>query len=349
MSNHESHEEDELHEEEQSREPGRGGPWSLLFLPSRHSSPSCHSWLTAARRVAEPSALWAAGADAIAVILLLDAFIRLLPGRSSLAFVFFHVPAWLPLAPAVPAAIAAGVLLRVRPVVKGAIVLAFCNALAYLALLRTGRLTGSPLPFSYVVALALVPALFVRRRAPLAGVAVAAAGLLLAHVLTFGATDYRRPADAIVVFGAKAQPDGAPSQVLLDRTMTAVALWRAGYAPRLIFSGGHNEPDVMARLAREGGVPASAIVLDRGGLNTAATMGFLRRLSAEGAGGGRPRFLAVSNDFHNARIRLLAERLGLDCRTVPAHEPVGLTWRPYFIARECAALPVYYLTRRREP
>lgn len=326
--------------------------------------------------MAEPSALWAAGADAIAVILLLDAFIRLLPGRSSLAFVFFHVPAWLPLAPTVPAAIAAGVLLRVRPVVKGAIVLAFCNALAYLALLRTGRLTGSPLPFSYVVALALVPALFVRRRAPLAGVAVAAAGLLLAHVLTFGATDYRRPADAIVVFGAKAQPDGAPSQVLLDRTMTAVALWRAGYAPRLIFSGGHNEPDVMARLAREGGVPASAIVLDRGGLNTAATMGFLCRWHGHparvsqgrpgpgqpgesgaprgGTSDGRPassvpRFLAVSNDFHSARIRLLAERLGLDCRTVPAHEPVGLTWRPYFIARECAALPVYYLTRRREP
>ena len=284
--------------------------------------------------------LWAAFADAIGAILLLDALLSLLlPGHSSIAFVFFDLPDWLPMGPIWPAAMGAAILLRLRPGIVAAIALAAWNAAAYLALLAGGRVTGSPLPFSCLVAVGLVPALFIRRRAPLPAVFVAAGLLVAGHILTFGQTDYRRPGDAIVVFGAKAYDDGRASKPLYDRTMTAVRLFQQGYAETLIFSGGDNEPDVMKRIALEHGVPASAIVLDPNGVNTAATLRFCRAR--------RPgRILAVSNSFHNARIKMLADRFGLDLVTVPAEEPRPLRGRPYYVARECAAITAYYLTVR---
>ncbi len=277
-------------------------------------------------------------ADAIGLILLVDAAASLLPGHGSIAFVFFHVPQWVPLAPLWPAALAAGILLRVRPLIAAAIVLAGLNTLEYTVLLAAGRVSGSPLAFSAVVAVALVGAMTCRRRAPIWAVAPAAGALLLAHLLTFGATDYRRPADAIVVFGAKAYADGTPSQALCDRTLTGIELYRQGYAGRLVLSGGPGEPQAMRRLALDRGVPAGAIVLDDAGVNTAATLGNLR--------GRFARVLAVSHYYHNARIKMTARRMGIDCYTVPARETRRLVGEPYYVARECAAFAAYYLRLR---
>src|SRR5205823_2607480 len=60
----------------------------------------------------------------------------------------------------------------------------------------------------------------------------------LAQMWFFGETDYRRRADAAVVFGARAYADGRASPVLADRVTTACELYRAGLVPKLIFSGG---------------------------------------------------------------------------------------------------------------
>jgi len=285
-----------------------------------------------------PGRLWASLADAVAVFLLLDAALGVLPGHGSIAFVFFHLPRGLPLREALPAALGVGVLLRCRPAIAAGLAVAAGNAVTYASLRAAGAVAGWPVSLSALLAMALVPPLFVRRRAP-AGAVVAAMGLLvLAHVLTFGHTDYRRPADAIVVFGARAYADGTPSQALRDRTRTGIELYRQGYADELIFSGGGSEPAVMRTLALRHGVPDAAIVLDPHGVNTAATLRFVR------ARGGA--VLAVSHSFHNARIKMLAERLGIDLATVPAHEPVPLTAEPYYVARECAAIAAYYLTVR---
>ena len=286
----------------------------------------------------EPRAIWAALADAVGWILVLDAALRLIPGHGSIAFVFFDLPRWLPWRSAWPAVLGAAILLRARPLICAAAAVATCNALTYVGLRAGGQITGWVLPLSYVIALGLIPAMFIRRRAPLRAAAVAAGLLVLAHVLTFGHTDYRRPADVIGVFGARAYADGRPSQALQDRTMTGIRLYHEGYADRLIFSGGGREPDVMKRLATDSGVPASAIELDHQGVNTAATLRYLRRR------GGR--VLAVSHSFHNARIKMLAERFGVDCLTVPAVESRRLAREPYYIARECAAIAAYYLTVR---
>lgn len=276
----------------------------------------------------------AAVADAVAAILAVDAWLCFLPGHSSISGVFFHVPDGAPLAGVWPAVLAVGILLRVRPLTAAAVALAVWNCAEYYALLGAGRIEGFPVPFSALVAVGLAPALFAAR-APLPATAIAAAALVPLHLFSFGVTDYRRPADAIVVFGAKAHPDGRASLALEDRTLTGIRLWREGWAPALVFSGADNEPDVMRRIALEQGVPDSAIVLDRAGVNTEATL----RNAARRFG----RLVAVSHYYHNARIKMLAGRLGAACVTVPARMTRRLAREPYFVLRECAAFVAYYL------
>ena len=91
-------------------------------------------------------------------------------------------------------------------------------------------------------------------------VAVTAACVLLfpvAQVFFFGKTDYRRPADVVVVFGAQVHRDGAPSTSLNDRMTTAIELYKdhlVKQSPRLGRRGrerlqrGHRD----ARHGREG-------------------------------------------------------------------------------------------------
>jgi len=51
----------------------------------------------------------------------------------------------------------------------------------------------------------------------------------VAQMICFGLTDYRRPADAIVVFGAGISPDGTPSLALCDRVRTGCLLYKQGW------------------------------------------------------------------------------------------------------------------------
>ncbi len=181
------------------------------------------------------------------------------------------------------------------------------------------------------------------RRAPFRrAFATAAAGtaLVLGHVTAVGATDYRAHADAILVLGSRVHADGRPSGSLVDRTRSAAALWREGLAPVVILSGGHgtdapvSEPQAMRDLALRAGVPESALVLDEGGVDTAASIRFAARMARER---GWRRVLVVSHDYHLARVRLLADREGLPVRTVPADETHGQGWKCVAIPREVLA------------
>jgi len=214
----------------------------------------------------------------------------------------------------------------------------------------------SPIPFSACVALSLAvvlgAVLFLKPdRASFAYLpALALAGLLLlcvplAQMYCFGQTDYRRHADAAIVFGARVYADGRPSQALADRTLTAIELYRAGYVKALIFSGGpgdgeFHETDTMKRLALERGVPESAIYIDRQGLNTRATVAnttaILDKIGAQ-------HVLAVSHAYHLPRVKLCYQRAGWDVCTVPATEYYPIAGKPLFIAREVAALWSYYV------
>lgn len=167
----------------------------------------------------------------------------------------------------------------------------------------------------------------------------------LAQIICFGKTDYSRPADAIVVFGARAYSNGQLSDALADRMRTACELYKAGLAPRLVFSGGPGEGGVqeaeaMWRFAMSLGVPKDAIILDTRGYNTRATV---KNTCALFKAIGVKRVLAVSHFFHLPRIKMSYHSEGYEVYTVPAKERYILTEMPYLIVREVAALWCYYL------
>ena len=167
----------------------------------------------------------------------------------------------------------------------------------------------------------------------------------LLQMVFFGATDYRRPADAAVVLGARAYADGQPSQALADRVRTGVALWHEGLVPYLVFSGGPGDGDIhetesMRRLALSLGVPEDAILLDRQGLCTADTARNVARMAGERNWSG---VLAVSHAFHLPRIKMAFRREGVPVWTVPAEETRALRSKPYLMAREVAAFWAYWV------
>jgi vancomycin permeability regulator SanA len=170
-------------------------------------------------------------------------------------------------------------------------------------------------------------------------------GLPLAQLGFFGTTDYRRPADVIVVLGAKVHANGAPSTTLRDRVSTAAELYREGLAPTLIVSGGigetgFDESEVMRDLAVSYGVPASAIVLDHEGITSNATVTNTTRLFRER---GHYRALVVSQFYHLPRLQLDYQRAGYDVYTVPAAETIPIPKTPWFVIREIPAFWLYYV------
>jgi uncharacterized SAM-binding protein YcdF (DUF218 family) len=167
----------------------------------------------------------------------------------------------------------------------------------------------------------------------------------LAQMFCFGKTDYRRSADVTVVLGARVYKDGRPSDALADRVRTACALYNAGLTQKLLFSGGPgdgsiHETESMKAMAIRLGVKPEDILLDKAGVNTEATAkntkAVLQQLGAS-------RVLVVSHFYHLPRVKLAYQREGLEVYTVPAKESYLLRQMPYNMAREVAALWVYYL------
>ena len=69
-----------------------------------------------------------------------------------------------------------------------------------------------------------------------------AAGMLIFAIYRQARTDQARPAQAIVVLGT-AQYNGWPGPVFQARLDRALMLWRAGYAPLLVVTGGKQPGD----------------------------------------------------------------------------------------------------------
>jgi uncharacterized SAM-binding protein YcdF (DUF218 family) len=229
--------------------------------------------------------------------------------------------------------------------VTAVFVAAVANAVIYYALLARGAIHSSvPIPLSIAIAASM---LFIAFRLDHAestrsiAVAFVASAIVfpIAQIATFGMTDYRRPADVIVVFGAKAYADGTPSDALADRVRTACALYRAGLAPRLLFSGGPGEPAAMQHLAASLGVPEAVVLRDSEGVNTESTArNTVALLHAP------TRVLAVSHFYHLPRIKMTYQRYGSEVYTVPCNDTVPASM-PFNVAREVAAFWRYYLRR----
>jgi vancomycin permeability regulator SanA len=232
----------------------------------------------------------------------------------------------------------------------------------YLLFVRGIIRPGMPIPFSLLLAITLglilrhafLPQCQSGKLHRLLLAATFAACLILfplAQIFCFGMTDYRRPADAIVVFGALTYKNGSPSQALADRVNTAVELYKKGLAPTLIFTGGPSfgpisEPQAMRTIALSQGIPDTAIILDEAGLHTDASV---QNTAAIFESHHFHTILAVSHFYHLPRIKMSYDRAlhdekqSIEVLTVPVQESAPLVAMPRFIIREVAALWAYYL------
>ncbi|TMF74338.1 MAG: YdcF family protein [Chloroflexi bacterium] len=131
-------------------------------------------------------------------------------------------------------------------------------------------------------------------------------------------TDPPAKADAIVAISGDT---GA-------RVETAIALWKEGYAPVLIFSGGSSDPEsvasaeLMKRTAVAAGVPATAIVVE----GTSATTEENAQRVAELMQNRHLRSaILVTSPYHQRRAAMLFERefgrASLSFRNHPADDP----------------------------
>ncbi len=173
-----------------------------------------------------------------------------------------------------------------------------------------------------------------------AGYLAAAAALALV-----GLQDHAAPADLIVVPGSTVQPDGTPSERLGARLDAAIALFNEHQAPAIFVSGGvaeegHDEAAAMARYLIAHGVPASAVVQDPLGFDTAATAAnvaaYLRANKLRSA-------LVATQYYHVARTTLALQRHGVTV-TGSRHARYFEGRDMYSLAREVIGYAVYLAT-----
>jgi vancomycin permeability regulator SanA len=239
-------------------------------------------------------------------------------------------------------------------VISAAVLVLIANSIDFFLLLARGLINSAfPAPVTLVIAvflLAIMTTLREKQQPPVRPAracvvaAVFAAAFVFMQMLALGKTDYARRGDIAVVFGARVYANGTLSDAAIDRVLTACNLYRRGNVQTLLFSGGPgdgniHETEAMKRVAMEHGVPDSAIILDRGGLNTRSTAQNTTKIFKTL---GAHRVLAVSHFYHLPRVKLAYQQEGCDVFTVPAHSDRVLLKLPVFMAREGVALFKYY-------
>jgi uncharacterized SAM-binding protein YcdF (DUF218 family) len=143
------------------------------------------------------------------------------------------------------------------------------------------------------------------------GIAVYFALLTWVGIISSSQTPVK--ADAVIVLGAQAYfPAGRWNPCLVARVKRGVELVQAGFAPRLVLSGGVDKEDgaveaeVMQQIAVSFGIKKEQTILEPKSTSTAENLRFSKALLTS------PRVVIVSDPFHLARAGALAHKIGLE-------------------------------------
>lgn len=163
--------------------------------------------------------------------------------------------------------------------------------------------------------------------------------------------DTAAPGDVIVVLGA-AQYNGRPSPVFRARLDHAAVLYRRGFAPLVVVTGGVGPGDTLSeagvgrRYLIEAGLPGGAVAIEATGRSSEPSLRAVAQRVREA--GGR-RVILVSDGFHMLRLAVLARRFGLEARCSPAPDsPIRASLRRevgYLLAESFKAPIAFLLTR----
>ena len=136
-----------------------------------------------------------------------------------------------------------------------------------------------------------------------------------AWIIWVGDRDEAAPADAIIVLGAAAY-DAKPSPVFEERIRHGLDLYRQGYAPKLIFTGGFggtgarfSESQVARRYALKQKIPGNDILIETRSRTTRQNLVEAKRVMAKH---DMHKVIVVSDPLHMARALRLSKELGID-------------------------------------
>jgi len=137
--------------------------------------------------------------------------------------------------------------------------------------------------------------------------------IVLVLVLWVDAYGVRMPevasADAIIVAGCRVQSDGTPSLALQARTDHAVTLYRAKYAPRIVFTGGSPDSRITEAQAakkyaiKKYGLPASVLWVEETSSSTEENAKHTKALYPD-----LRTVIVVSDSYHIYRAQHVFER-----------------------------------------
>lgn len=158
-----------------------------------------------------------------------------------------------------------------------------------------------------------------------------------------GTTDAAGPADVIIVLGAGVRRDGTPDRALTRRANHAAELWRAGYAPYILCTGGLGsystvtEADACRRYLSSQGVPPERILTETSSRSTEENA--LQARAVMQARGWQ-KALLVSDSYHMVRANLIFQTRGVAVILSPVPPERIQSWLFYLsqLGREVVAL-----------
>lgn len=168
--------------------------------------------------------------------------------------------------------------------------------------------------------------------------------LIMFAIIVGGAKNHLFKADLIVVLGTKVELDGTPSLGLVARLNEAITVYKQGYAPLILVSGGtgkegYSEAKVMAQYLIMHGIPKHVIIQDEMGVNTRATA---KNTWQYMVSNHLSSVIIVSQYYHIPRIRLALHAVGID--KIGQASPLYVSWRDFFsVPREMIGYPTYWL------
>lgn len=142
----------------------------------------------------------------------------------------------------------------------------------------------------------------------------------LPGIIAEAARDERRPSDAVLVLGRELVDD-LPTPVFRARLDHGAQLYRDGWAPRVVVSGGltgtarRSEAAAGREYLIAAGVPADAVWTEDSSRHTLENLFFVRETLRRH---GWNRLLLVSDPLHLARALAFARGLALDVACSPA-------------------------------
>jgi len=133
--------------------------------------------------------------------------------------------------------------------------------------------------------------------------------------------------DCIIVLGAGVWKD-KPSQMLEDRLLQGIDLYKNNVSNKIIMSGDHgqeeyDEVNVMKSFAIEKGIPSENIFMDHAGFSSYESIYRAKEIF------GAKKIVIVTQEYHLYRALYIANELGLEAYGVGAdpRQYVGATYR----------------------